>query len=530
MKRKIQTYVLAATLCITLAACGKQGGAPTAQEAPAQEQEASSDTEASADQAGTGTEGAEAAAAEGIAAVGAKIMVLAYEWGPGVPKAILELPLEADSVSKENAAIRTARTSRTVNDVYLSDENGNPAGSASKFITFDMAVEYKGDGGFGGQSPGAPFTYDTMKTFQNKWTKNYPVEAECQVTVGGEALPLTFDGDCGDSRITEAQAFARRGEKTGNYKNPLLGTDQELSIQWAAYEPESIAGGEKNPLLIWLHGQGEGGEDPEIAILGNEVAALARTDIQSYFTAGSQVGAYVLVPQCGTYWMDGGDGTNSSGDLVSLYTEILMDTIAEYVAANPDIDTERIYLGGCSNGGYMTINMLVNYPDYFAAAYPVCEAYAYNLYQRDEEGRYVMEGSGFGAAPKVSDARWFTEEKAQAIKDIPIWFVQSADDMTVNPSAYGLPTYHALLQAGAENCWYSLFENVKGTDAPDASYMGHFSWVYLFNDQVNRAQDKGSITADAEKLFGFVPSNEGGGSVKVGEYESLFAWLNDQKR
>lgn len=63
--------------------------------------------------------------------------------------------------------------------------------------------------------------------------------------------------------------------------------------------------------------------------------------------------------------MDEGDGTNGVGAGVSRYTEILMDTIKDYVASNPDNDPSRIYLSGCSNGGYMTLNMAIQYPDYF---------------------------------------------------------------------------------------------------------------------------------------------------------------------
>lgn len=38
--------------------------------------------------------------------------------------------------------------------------------------------------------------------------------------------------------------------------------------------------------MIWLHGMGEGGNDPDIAILGNEVSALTREDSVSFFGRG----------------------------------------------------------------------------------------------------------------------------------------------------------------------------------------------------------------------------------------------------
>ena len=76
-----------------------------------------------------------------------------------------------------------------------------------------------------------------------------------------------------------------------------------------------------------------------------------------------------------------------------------------------------------------------------------------------------------------------------------------------------------------------MFENVKGTDDPDASYIGHFSWVYLLNDQVTGVQDKEAVrNSEDSELFGTTPSNEGGGTLKAGEYANIFEWMNQQSR
>ena len=166
----------------------------------------------------------------------------------------------------------------------------------------------------------------------------------------------------------------------------------------------------------------------------------------------------------------------------------------------------------------MTMNMLVEYPDYFAAAYPNCEAYAFNEYARDENGKYIFEEKGL----RLTGERFMTDEKIERIKHIPIWFVHSADDTVVVPAGYSIPTYRALLDAGAENVHYSYFENVHGVDDPETQFWGHWVWVYLFNDQVTAVQEAGNL----------VPSNNGGGTLKArdskGEYNSIFAWLNAQ--
>lgn len=176
------------------------------------------------------------------------------------------------------------------------------------------------------ENPGLPFTYDKSVSM-NKWKETYDISVECtDFTVDGKTDALTFSADCMDKIICpDTEMFSKRDSFAGTYQNPFTG-EEELTLHFAAYEPETLSGDEKNPLIIWLHGMGEGGKDPDIAILGNEVSALAKDEIQSHFSSGYQTGAYVLVVQTETYWMDEGDYTsgNITGSGESLYQEILM--------------------------------------------------------------------------------------------------------------------------------------------------------------------------------------------------------------
>ncbi len=446
---------------------------------------------------------------------GAQIYVQGYEWGPGVPKLIIELQDEASEISADDLYVSTAGAERTVTDVYLCDENGEAADGASSYVAIDMETN--------NDVSGSPFTYD-LSIFMNDWSESYPVIVSSDAFgIDGEEVALVVNEDLIDSRICpDTDLFTYRESFVGDYINDFTGETDEITIRLGAYEPESLAGGEQNPLIIWLHGQGEGGTDVDIEIIGNEVCALARDEIQSYFTAGDQTGAYVLVVQCETYWMDEGDGTNGQGSGVSRYTEAAMDAIEYYVESNPDVDPNRIYIGGCSNGGYMTLNMLINYPDYFAAAYPNCEAYSYYEYERNEDGTYGDD---------ITDTLWVTDEKIETLKDIPIWFVVSIDDPVVDPTIYELPTYRALIQAGADNCWLSLFESIEGTDSPGTTYIGHYAWVYTLNNQVTGVQDRDAIAASTDDVtFGTTPSNDGGGSETADGYDNIFAWMNAQSK
>ena len=289
--------------------------------------------------------------------------------------------------------------------------------------------------------------------------------------------------------LSEADYFNK-----GTFTGKSTGKPGEETLTYAAYEPWSLKGdGKANPLVIWLHGGGEGGVDVSITLLGNEVVSLIRPEIQSHFTTeGGADGAYVLSIQCQTMWMGTSKGFGH-GEYPSLYADVLKSCIDDYVDKHPDVDRNRIYLGGCSNGGYMTMHMLIRNPRYFAAAYPTCEAYL------DEN---------------ISD------NEIKALAEENIWIVQSYDDTTVDPKTHCIPTFQRMVKAGAKNVWMSMFENVQGIDNPGQRLMGHFSWCYLFNDAVTKSQEQ---TAGDVK-----PSNDGGGSVAPQGHANIFEWMNAQ--
>ena len=456
-------------------------------------------------------------------ALTAYIVVRGFEWGPGVSKIIAELDTEADAVVLDgDFSMSTGHWEREAESAYLSDELGNAVKTASRYVAFDLVTSF--------DATGSPFEMD-METEHNIWAEEYIVDASFTVIKNDVRFSVRLYADCIENRICpELDRFSVRDSVSGDYVNPLTRETEQLTLSYAAYEPDTLGSWEKNPLIIWLHGRGEGGTDIEKAILGNEVSALTEPDIQSYFTAGDQVGAYVLVVQTPTYWMDGGDGKESRGDMPSRYTEILMDTILHYLERNPDADPDRVYIGGASNGGYMTLEMLINYPDFFAAAFPCSTAYASRIYARDYRGNYRTFWGSY-ISTRIS---YMTEEKAEKLCRTPIWFVAAMTDFIIPVFEYTVPVYQAILRSGADNCWCSMYFGVVGTESSDTFYLGHWSWVYLLNDQVRLVQDP-ALIRESENPFtrGFQPSGEGG-SVSVsdegGTYDSIFRWLNAQER
>ena len=262
-----------------------------------------------------------------------------------------------------------------------------------------------------------------------------------------------------------------------------ISKDDKMPLKYGFYTPDT--GNDKHPLIIWLHGGGEGGQETTVAYTSNKATNLSSLDIQTLFD-----GAYILVPQSPTMWMD--DGSQLYGDSgQSIYVDGLMALIDEFINLHADIDRSRIYLGGCSNGGYMTMRLVVDYPDYFAAAFPVCEA----LYNK-----------------RIND------EQIERIKHIPIWFTQAKNDTIVKPDETVVPTYQRLIAAGAPDVHFTYFEKVydNSGDFVDEhggpkEFFGHATWVNALNNDCRLDFDGSPVTINGQAV-------------------TLFEWLATQKK
>ena len=116
-------------------------------------------------------------------------------------------------------------------------------------------------------------------------------------------------------------------------------------------------------------------------------------------------------------------------------------------------------------GGYMTMNMILNYPKFFSAAYFAAEAF---------QDQYI------------------SDEQIESIKNIPIWFIHAENDGTVNVSKTTNATFERLKKANAPDIHYSYYIDVLDTSrvydyvlGSQYKYDAHWSWVYLFNDECN---------------------------------------------
>lgn len=381
-----------------------------------------------------------------------------YDWGPAVSKVILSTEEAVSSVNINDYSIQVERSSdcgeipgdaakgeRTVIYAYVSDDQGNKVDSSNN-ITLVLAVAPN-------LPVGNPFQYYRNETCSgNNW-----VDYSMTIT-------HATNGNVWNTEIGRIMPLIDKFDLTGSF------THGDVTMSYASYEPETT--NSKSPLIIWLHGGGEGGTDPAIPLLANRAANYAADEIQFYFEC-----AYVLVPQSPTRWMDNGKGGSTSGQEDDMYFEALLALFKDYVAANPGIDANKIYVGGCSNGGYMAMKLILEAPEYFAAGYISSLAY---------RSQYV------------------TDEQIESIKNVSIWFVQSADDGTTVPETTVAPLYNRLIEAGAQNVHFSFYDHVVDITGfyggENYLYSGHWSWVYLHANKCKYDYDGSPVKLDGRPV------------------------------
>lgn len=191
----------------------------------------------------------------------------------------------------------------------------------------------------------------------------------------------------------------------------------------------------KYPLVIFLHGSGERGNDNEAQLKWGVLNFASDQNMKLH-------PAFVIAPQCPANmgWSNFANRNNtvemSIQASASKPMELLMELIHQIIRKYP-IDTNRIYITGLSMGGFGTYDALERYPNLFAAAVPVC-------------------GGG-------------DLSKASVIAHTPIWIFHGAEDPAVNP-LFSLDMVTALTKAGAHP-GLTIYPEV-----------GHFSWIAAYSD------------------------------------------------
>jgi predicted peptidase len=141
--------------------------------------------------------------------------------------------------------------------------------------------------------------------------------------------------------------------------------------------PGNYSAKKKYPVLLFMHGSGERGNNNE-SQLKNGGNLFSNDSVRKTFPV------IVIFPQCpaDSTWnrIDSKpDSTSISGrriDLAfrpspttpALLSKLLLDSLVSSKLADP----KKMYVGGLSLGGFGTFDTIERYPDFYAAAIPIC--------------------------------------------------------------------------------------------------------------------------------------------------------------
>lgn len=136
--------------------------------------------------------------------------------------------------------------------------------------------------------------------------------------------------------------------------------------------PEGSDMQKKYPLLLFLNGAGERGEDNELQLVHDSKLFLA-ADFRQQFPA------IIVFPQCPTneYWgtVTDRDDPLKFGFPKKPKNNLTLDKVEgtlEHILLNYGVDKKRIYIGGLSMGAMGTFEMVYRNPRKFAAAFAIC--------------------------------------------------------------------------------------------------------------------------------------------------------------
>lgn len=156
------------------------------------------------------------------------------------------------------------------------------------------------------------------------------------------------------------------------YERSVFVSSSGDSLNYRLLVPEVMYAGEKYPLVLFLHGAGERGNDNEKQLTHGGQMFLNPVNREKY-------PAFVLFPQCpeSGYWAYESRPQSFIPAQMPVGKEMpsVFQTVKELLdmyLANPQVDKSRVYIIGLSMGAMGTYDMVSRFPDIFAAAVPIC--------------------------------------------------------------------------------------------------------------------------------------------------------------
>ncbi len=217
--------------------------------------------------------------------------------------------------------------------------------------------------------------------------------------------------------------------------------------RYQVFVPSTRSGPRKPPVIVFLHGSGERGDDgakPTLVGIGPYI----RAHLDSF-------PAIVVFPQApeGSEW--------------SANTDLVFATLD---AATREFhgDAARTYLTGLSMGGYGVWDVALQAPDRFAALAPVCGAVKQ---PREDRDTLFVAAVASEADPYAAIA--------QRLRHVPVWIFHGAKDDLVPPDD-DRKLSAAFRAAGAADARYTEFPDANHNSWDPAYSQTPEFWSWLF--------------------------------------------------
>jgi predicted peptidase len=156
----------------------------------------------------------------------------------------------------------------------------------------------------------------------------------------------------------------------------------QFEIDYLIYLPEGYSEYSNEwPLLLFLHGVGE---------RGNDLNIVKRNGPPKLIEEGKKFPFIIVSPQCAERM----DWDNRS-----------IIVLLDFLDSKYNIDSNRIYLTGLSMGGHATWSLAIQYPERFAAIAPVCgRGYSQDAFALKEVPVWVFHGEKDAIVP-INDGK-----------------------------------------------------------------------------------------------------------------------------
>ena len=209
--------------------------------------------------------------------------------------------------------------------------------------------------------------------------------------------------------------------------------DKGQKLGYRLLKPKDYDPAKKYPLVLFLHGAGERGDDNAVQLV-HGMADFAQDENRAKYPC------FVLAPQCpkNKRWVevDWSAPTHEQPEQLSESLQLTFDAIAG-LKKEFSIDDKRFYVTGLSMGGYGTWDVAQRMPGQVAAAAPIC-------------------GGG-------------DEKQAAKLVKVPVWCFHGDKDTAVKVDR-SRNMIAAIKKAGG---------NPKYTEYPG---VGHNSWTQTYKD------------------------------------------------